>query len=342
MGPELEAFEAQFEKICGVKYTVGVGSGTDAIELALRSVSVKRGEIVLVPSHTAIPTISAIRRIGAVPYFLDIDKNRFTMAPASLENALRQTKAAAIIAVHLYGCPADMHAITTIAREYNIALVEDCAQAHGAEIDGQPVGSWGDVAAFSFYPTKNFATIGDAGAVSTTSRTIWNHLKELRQYGWNQSRVSHMDGVNSRMDEIHAAVLQIGLKYIDESNFQRKKIAELYDRNIDSSHIIKPTVPDNCVHVYHQYVVRVPCRDLVQQTLYENNIATAIHYPIPCHQHPAYEGCYKSDLDVTEKISREILSLPIYPSMIPQDVHAVSEMLNQAVRRYKGLQLLSS
>ncbi len=341
LGDEVAHFEKEFGAFLGARHCIGVGSGTDAIEMALRALELDRQDLVFAPSHTATATVAAIERAGATPFLVDIEKKSYTMAPGLLEAAIKQSergdlsrefRARAVIPVHLYGHPADMPSIMEIASKSGLRVVEDCAQAHGASIDGKKVGTWGEMGAFSFYPTKNLGAVGDGGAVVTDDPGLAEKLLRLRQYGWNKSRESDFPGINSRLDEVQAAVLRIKLRHLRENNRKRISIANRYRQKISNDIFSLPhTNSPRFVHVFHQFVVQTKGRDLLVQFLANNNIGTAVHYPKPVHLHPAYRnrfGQYPETLSVTEAVSKKILSLPMYPEMTSQQVDHVCHVLN--------------
>jgi dTDP-4-amino-4,6-dideoxygalactose transaminase len=336
LGPEVAAFERSFASFLGVAHGVGVGSGTDAVELALRAVGVIAGDRVLTVSHTAVATVSAIRRCGAVPVFADIDCDTYVMSPETLRDALSREEDGsirAVVVVHLYGCPADMPEIMNLARHAGLSVIEDCAQAHGALVAGRSVGSWGDAAAFSFYPTKNLGAMGDGGLVATNDAALSERLNMLRQYGWRQRYISSTEGINSRLDELQAAILNEFLPLLDGWNCRRREIGAAYDALLAGSPVVRPVVPVGREHVYHQYVIQVVDRDVVRAKLRKAGIGTAIHYPLPVHQQPAYEAyACNVELPVSEAISGRILSLPMFPELTDEQVRRVGETVRDVLR----------
>lgn len=334
LGPEVENFEREFAAYIGVKYAVGVGSGTDAIEIALRSCGIKHGDIVLTVSHTAVATIAAIERCGATPFFIDIDPATYCMDANKLQYALSKLsklsdpnnlKAKAVIPVHLYGHPADIGNIKEIARHAGLFIIEDCAQAHGSEYEGKKVGCWGNLGAFSFYPTKNIGALGDGGIVVTDNIKLYRKSKMLREYGWKQRYSSELAGINSRLDEIQAAVLRVKLKHLDEDNSGRQKIADLYRQSLDDNRISLPRCSQKAKHVYHQFVIYTKYRDRIQKHLNNVGIGTLVHYPLPVHLQPAYKGRIQNlgGLDITENVVKNILSLPMFPELREEDASCV-------------------
>ncbi len=340
LGHEVDRFEEEFASFIGAAHGVGVASGTDAIEIALRSLDIGPGDIVITVSHTAVATVSAIERCGATPLFIDIDPATFTINPDHLETTIKSIinyditingQLKAIIPVHIYGHPADMASIKEISNKYNLHIIEDCAQAHGAKIQGKKVGTFGDLAAFSFYPTKNLGALGDGGIVVTNNHTLKNKLTALRQYGWEDRFASSMPGINSRLDEIQAAVLRIKLRYLDNDNMMRKKIAESYTQAIINTSISVPHEAKEIEHVYHQYVIKTNNQKELIEHLKQNSIGTAIHYPVPIHLQPAYKNripIENGGLPITEKICQEILSLPIYPQLTDSQIERIISALN--------------
>jgi len=332
LGPEVRAFEAEFAGYLGLREGVGVASGTDAVELALRALGVGPGDVVYTVSHTAVATVVGVERTGATPVLVDVDAATYTMDPASLAAAIAAdprpggARPAAVVVVHLYGRPAAMPEVMGIARAAGLLVVEDCAQAHGARLDGRLAGTWGDVAAFSFYPTKNLGALGDGGLVATDDAGLAARARELREYGWRDRYVSAVPGMNSRLDEVQAAVLRAKLPHLDEDNARRRTIAARYDARLAGSVVGRPTVGAGVDHVYHQYVVRTRHRDELIARLHERGISTAIHYPVPVHLQPAYAGRLPQvvQLPVTERIAREILSLPIFASLSDDEVDRVA------------------
>jgi dTDP-4-amino-4,6-dideoxygalactose transaminase len=335
LGEEVEAFEQEFANFVGVPYGVSVANGTDALEIALRACGVGVGDVVLTVSHTAVATVAAIELVGATPVFVDIDPETFTMDIDRLEAEIAKVKSTpslgrlkAIIPVHLYGHPCNMPAIIDLAETHGLYVIEDCAQAHGATLNDRNIGSWGHLAAFSLYPTKNLGAIGDAGIVVTQDEHLANELKSLRQYGWRERYVSDIPGMNSRLDVLQAAILRVKLKYLAADNQKRRTIAQSYTHQLADFPIQLPQTVGNVSHVYHQYVVRVEQRDAMLHFLKKQGIGVAIHYPQPVHLQPAYQGRIISatgELSVTEKLSQDILSLPMHPFLTPEEVQLVIE-----------------
>jgi dTDP-4-amino-4,6-dideoxygalactose transaminase len=330
LGQEVEAFEQGFAAYVGVSCAIGVGNGTDALELALRACGVGQGDLVFTVSHTAVATVAAVELAGATPVLVDINPVTYTMDPNGLEAALAHPpigQPKAVIPVHLYGNPADMPSILELARRYDLYVIEDSAQSHGATLDGRMTGAWGDIAAFSFYPTKNLGALGDGGMVVTNDVKLGDRVRQLRQYGWRQRYISDIPGCNSRLDELHAAVLRVKLKYLETENARRRALAARYTAALAASGLVLPTCRENALHVYHQYVVRSRHRDAFQAYLRTQGIDTLVHYPKAVHQQPAYQGRLPTagSLPQSERAAAEVLSLPIYPELTDDQVDAVIE-----------------
>lgn len=316
LGEETTRLEEEFSDFIGVAYGVGVGSGTEALHLALAACGVTAGDEVITVSHTAVATVAAIELIGARPVLVDIEPDYYTLNPESLEEVInRKTKA--IIPVHLYGQPANLEPILDVSKRHNLFVIEDCSQAHGAIYQGKRVGAWSQVACFSFYPTKNLGAIGDGGMVVTDDDALARKVRLLREYGWRVKFKSELPGWNSRLDEIQSAVLRVKLKHLEEDNDLRRHCATLYREGLKSCDVALPKVRSGCTHVYHQFVVRSPRRDALQKFLVDRGIGAQIHYPMAVHQQPAYCKRLRSsrDLSHTERALEEILSLPLYPEL---------------------------
>ncbi len=328
LGPEVEAFEAEFAEYHDVPFAVGVASGTDAIELALRAGDVGPGDEVITAAHTAMATVTAIENTGAAPVLADIDGDSFTLDPQQANQAIT-AKTRAIVVVHLYGRPADLDALKAIAEAHNLLLIEDCAQAHGAEYKGQKVGSIGHLGAFSFYPTKNLGAYGDGGAVITRDAGLADKLRKLRNYGQISRYVHQSRGTNSRLDELQAAVLRVKLKYLDTHNQTRRELAAIYDNRLRAA--ARPRTAPDIRHVYHLYVIRDGRRDQLMTELKARGIGTLIHYPIPIHLQASHHdlGLDVGSLPETEKAAREIVSLPMYIGLTDADVIRVCDAIQQ-------------
>ena len=325
LGGEVESFERAFADYCGVAHAVGVGSGTDALILALRSLGIGRGDEVVTVSHTALATIAAVIATGATPVLVDVDAGTYTIDPATIEEALTP-KTRAIIAVHLYGHPADLNALGAIVKRHKLHLIEDCAQAAGARYRTHCVGSIGDIACFSFYPTKNLGAIGDAGLVMTVDPALAARVRRLRQYGWNEARDTEEVGINSRLDPLQAAVLAAKLPHLDLDNRSRADIAARYAQGLAGLPIVLPAARDECVHVYHLYVIACDERQALMDHLHRRGVGCAIHYPVPVHLQNGYaERVHVPErgLAATEHLAQRIVSLPIYPELTDAEVDIV-------------------
>ena len=324
LGEEVQTFESEFAAYIGVSHGIGVGSGTEALHLALTACGIGPGDEVITVAHTAVATVAAIELANAIPVLVDIEPDYYTLDPAKLEAQLtRQTKA--IVPVHLYGQSADLDPIIDFARQHGLFVVEDCAQAHGAMYKARRVGSFGDVACFSFYPTKNLGALGDGGMIVTNDTALKEKVCLLREYGWAQRYVSHFAGWNSRLDEIQAAVLRVKLLYLDTDNALRVKLAAKYDAALSDTKITLPARRSCATHVYHLYVVRSRIRNEFQAFLRERGVGALIHYPIPVHLQPAYQKRLRGSdtLTETERAAREVLSLPMYPELSEVDLQTV-------------------
>lgn len=313
LGPETKAFEEEFAEFTQSRFCTGVANGTDALFLALKACDVGSGDEVITVSLTASATLSAIRLSGAQAVYVDVDPQSYTLDIEQLRQKINN-KTKAIIPVHLYGHPAAIEDIVTIAEEHGLYVIEDCAQAHGAQLNGKRVGSFGDLGCFSFYPTKNLGAIGDGGAVVSNNETLANKVRLLREYGWAEKFNSSTHGWNSRLDEIQAAILREKLKHLNNFNQRRNDLADKYTSELEGLDLILPTVAQNCSHVYHLFVIRLSDRDGLLEHLKSNDILAGIHYPIPAHRQAAYQA-NGEDLKVTESYSNEILSLPMYPEL---------------------------
>ena len=331
LGAEGRGFEAEFAAWLGLAHAVGCGNGTDALALALRGLGIGPGCAVATVSHTAVATVAAIEMAGAVPVLIDIDPAHYTMDPAELAAVLAHPPAGlppvrAVIPVHLYGQAADLGAILPLCARHGAALVEDCAQAHGATLNGRKLGTLGDVACFSFYPTKNLGALGDGGIIASNDAALAERLAALRQYGWHQHYISDEVGVNSRLDELQAAILRAKLPHLDAQNARRGAIAARYDAALASTSIAPPVRRPGATHVFHQYVLRLADRAAVQAALRAHGVGTGVHYPVPVHLQPAYRGRVTlgpAACRATERAAAEVLSLPMYPELSEAEVAQV-------------------
>jgi dTDP-4-amino-4,6-dideoxygalactose transaminase len=320
LGEEVAAFEREFAAYIGARHAIAVASGTDALVLALKAIGVGPADYVATVSHTAVATVAAIELAGARPLLLDIEPLSCTLDPAALKRVLAAPpgRIAAIVPVHLYGLPADLDAILPLARRYGARVIEDCAQSHGARLGTARTGAFGDLAAFSFYPTKNLGALGDGGLVATSDDGLAGRLRALREYGWRERYVSDLAGMNSRLDEIQAAVLRVKLSTLEADNGRRAAIAAAYDQGLAGLTLTLPGRRAGANHVFHQYVVRSARRDALRAALAARGIGTNIHYPVPVHLQPAYRGrvaLAPSGLGESERAAREVLSLPLYPQL---------------------------
>jgi dTDP-4-amino-4,6-dideoxygalactose transaminase len=331
LGNEVEAFEQEFANYCGAKQCVGVGNGFDALVLALRALSIGTGDEVIVPSNTYIATWLAVSQCGAFPIAAEPHPETFNIDTARLEEKVTpRTKA--IIPVHLYGQPADLDPILDIARKYNLRIIEDAAQAHGAHYKGRRLGAHGNAVCWSFYPGKNLGAIGDAGDITTDDENLADELRMLRNYGSREKYIHLTKGVNSRLDPIQAAVLRVKLTCLDDWNRRRTQYADAYLEAFRDSVFVLPHVPEWAAPVWHLFVVRCPYRDAFQRALTARGIGTLIHYPIPPHRQVAYadRGYGKDSLPIAEAMSGQVLSLPIGPHLGDRGISLVIDAVNRS------------
>lgn len=328
LGKEVEAFELEFAQYCETEYCLGVANCLDGLELIIRGYDIGPGDEVIVPSNTYIASILSISANGAIPIMVEPDIRSYNLDPSLIEAAITpRTKA--ILAVHLYGQACDMDPIMEIAKKYNLKVIEDCAQAHGALYKGKRVGNLGDAGAFSFYPGKNLGALGDAGAITTNDAQLNQTLKALRNYGSHKKYENLYKGYNSRLDELQAPILRIKLKDLDTDNEARRKIAHYYLKHIHNERLVLPVVNhDELGHVWHVFVVRTDNREAFQQHMMDQGVQTMIHYPIPPHKQEAYREWKDMNYPISEKIHREIVSLPISPVMTMDQVERVVEVVN--------------
>ena len=334
LGPHVRAFEEEFARSVGVRFGVGCASGTDALTLALAALGVGAGDEVITVSLTCAPTATGISRAGAVPVLVDVDDETLTLDPLALESALGP-RTRAVVPVHLSGRPAPMAEVVAFARRHGLFVVEDAAQAHGAALDGRPVGSFGDAAAWSFYPTKNLGAVGDGGMVTTDDPGVADRLRRLRAYGYRTRDDAEELGLNSRLDELQAAFLSRRLRRLPEANERRAALAALYDARLEGAVRIPPRLR-GARPCHHLYVVRVPERDRVREGLAARGIGTEIHYPRAVHQQRAFEGLPRGPLPVTERAVGEILSLPLYPELTDEEAGRAAGELVDVVRALRG------
>lgn len=325
LGPELDAFEKEFSAWLDTAGTAGVANGTDAIELALLAAGIGPGDKVVTVANTVTATVSAIVATGAKPVFVDIEPDTMLLDVAALETmlaTLRDPKIKAVVPVHLYGQAVDMPRLMELAGRHNLFVMEDCAQAHGALVGGRKAGTWGPLASFSFYPTKNIGAFGDAGAVTGRDPASLEKVRLLRQYGWRKRYVSDHHGRNSRLDELQSAILRVQLDRIDAGNRRRDEIARHYHSVLKDSALKLPVLAEGRTHVWHQFVVRTPRRDELQAHLAKKDIVCGVLYPVPIHRQPAYHDASLS-LPHTEQACAEVLSLPLHPGLTDDDVARV-------------------
>jgi dTDP-4-amino-4,6-dideoxygalactose transaminase len=337
LGQEVRSFEAEFAAWLGCTEAVGCGNGTDALALALRAVGVGPGMSVVTVSHTAVATVAAIEMAGATPLLVDIEPEYYTMDPVELAAVLDRPPSGvppirAVIPVHLYGQPAALNPIIATCRHHGVPIVEDCAQAHGATLGGRKVGTFTEVATFSFYPTKNFGAFGDGGMLATQDAELGAAIAALRQYGWRTHYISEAVGVNSRLDELQAAILRVKLQHLDAQNARRQAIADAYDEALGGTGLAPPARRSGVGHVFHLYVVRMADRAASQARLRAAGIGTGIHYPSPVHLQPAYRGRIftgPSGCRASETAAHQVLSLPIHPQLSDGQVAQVCEALRR-------------
>jgi len=335
LGAEGRAFEAEFAAWLGTAHAVGCGNGTDALVLALRALDIGPGVAVATVSHTAVATVAAVEMAGAVPVLIDIDPLHYTMDPAELAAVLDRPPPGlppirAVIPVHLYGQPADLPPILDACARHGVAVIEDCSQAHGATLHGRRVGTFGRIGTFSLYPTKNLGALGDGGVIATADAALAARLAGLRQYGWRAHYISDEAGINSRLDEVQAAILRVKLPHLDAGNARRRVIAAAYDAALADGALRPPARHPGATHVFHQYVVRAADRAALQAKLHAEGVGTGVHYPVPVHLQPAYRGrivLSSAGCRATEAASREVVSLPMYPELTDAEVEQVCAAL---------------
>ena len=338
LGPEVQAFEREFGDYCGTRHAVGVNSGTSALHLALLAAGVGPGDEVIAPAFTFVATVAAVEYTGARAILVDVDPLTLTMDPARLEAAIT-TKTRALIPVHLYGQPADMDPILSIARAHGLVLVEDAAQAHGAEYRGRRVGSIGDMACFSFYPGKNLGAAGDGGALTTSNDEYAQAVRVLRDWGAPEKYLHVVKGFNFRLDEIQAAILRVKLRRLEAWTELRRRHARTYSTLLAGAAVARPVAARDVRHVYHIYAVRTHARDRVRSELHAAGVQAAIHYPIPVHLQPAYAnlGYTRGDFPVAERAADEVLSLPMYPELTSRQIERVAGAVASSARSPVGI-----
>ncbi len=327
LGEEVTRFEKEFAQFNTVSHAVGVGSGTEALHIALRALDIGQGDEVITTAHTAVATASAIDLAGAKPIFVDIEPDFFTIDPDLIEDAITP-KTKAIIPVHIYGQPCNMDAIMEIANKNNFKVIEDCAQTHGAEYNGKRVGSIGDVGCFSFYPTKNLGAIGDGGALVTNDDQLVEKIKLLREYGWKERYISSAEGWNSRLDEMQAAILRVKLKNLNKDNNLRRRHSKKYNELLKDLPLELPKTRSNSSHVFHLFVIKIEQRNKLRDYLQKNGVNTTIQYPVPVHKQKYFQKmCSEKSLPVTEQVAKNILSIPMYPELEEKEINKVSNKL---------------
>lgn len=328
LGPKVAEFEKKIADYHGLPDSVGVASGTDALHLSLRALGIGHGDEVITTPFTFFATIEAILYTGATPVFVDIVRDTMNIDPLQIEQKINH-KTKALLPVHLFGHPADMRAIVRIAQKHNLTVVEDCAQAFGAEINGKRVGSFGDTGCFSFYPSKNLGAFGDGGMITVMRQSTADALRKLRNHGSKGSYVHELIGFNSRLDEIQAGVLLLKMERIHEYNRRRRYRAERYDELLSDT-VVRPVEQTDMTHVFHQYTIRSSKRDLIQKRLRENKIASVIYYPVPLHLQEAvsFLGYGKGDFPVAEEAAERVLSLPIYPELEETSIKEIADIVN--------------
>ena len=334
LGNQVKAFEAEFSHYIGCGYSIGVANGTDAIALILRALEIGQGDEVITTSHTAVASVAAIISVGAVPVLIDISLEDYLLDSSYIEEAItKRTKA--IMPVHLYGKPVDMGEILRIVDEQKLHLIEDCSQAHGATFRGRKVGTFGIASAFSCYPTKNLGALGDAGVITTNDRGLAERLFRIRQYGWETRNKSLEFGINSRLDEVQASVLRTKLKYLDKNNLRRRQIANAYRLKFQDLDIKIQENDDFSENVFHQFVIQVRNRNALISYLNDKEIHTTVHYPNPIAEMEGYADKIKKigELKNTKLVSETILSLPIYPELLDEEVEQVADAVIEFIRQ---------
>ncbi|EAJ1462255.1 DegT/DnrJ/EryC1/StrS family aminotransferase [Campylobacter upsaliensis] len=327
LGEQTKLFEKQFANYCGVEHCIGVANGLDALRLIIRAFDFESGSEILVPANTYIASILAISDNDCKPILIEPELRTYNIDPNRIEANI-SSKTKAIMVVHLYGKVCDMDKISTIAQKYNLKLIEDCAQAHGAIYSGQRVGSFGDAAGFSFYPGKNLGALGDAGAVLCKDEALATKIRALANYGSLKKYENIYQGLNSRLDELQAGILSIKLKMLDKDNEARRRIAQIYLKNIKHKDVILPCCEKEEGHVWHCFVIRTPFRDALVKYLKQNGIETIIHYPIAPHKQECYKDLSHLSLPLSEQIHNEVLSLPISPVMSEEDALRITDLIN--------------
>jgi aminotransferase EvaB len=335
LGPEVEAFETEFAQYVGVAHAVGVGSGTAAITIALGALGIGPGDEVITVSNAGVPTVAAIRAAGATPRLVDVDPETLLLDPRRLEAVLtKHTRA--IVPVHLYGQPVALDGVSRIARDHGLRVVEDCAQALGARYRGRHVGGLGDVGCFSFYPTKNLGAYGDGGMCVANDSEIAERLRMQHMYGYRDERIAIVEGRNSRLDEIQAAILRVKLRVVDAAIAARRSLAQIYREGLEGQPFRHPVIHADVDHAYHLFAIEVPNRHLLTHALSAAGVGYGIHYEWPVHQMEAYRNLAHSDLGVTESACRRVLSLPLYPGLPKEAAERVVDVLRDHAPEQPG------
>lgn len=331
LGPNVQAFEKETAEYLGVKHTIGVASGTDALHLALAAAGIGKGDEVITTPFTFIATAEAIAYVGATPVFVDINKDTFNIDLDQVKAAIND-RTRAVIPVHLFGQPVDMPALKTLCDDNNLKIIEDCAQSFGAHINGQQTGSFGDAGAFSFFPSKNLGCYGDGGLISTNSDKMAEDIRVLRNHGSTKQYHHTVIGYNSRLDELQAVILRTKLKHIDEYNANRRRVDQTYKANLIDTDVQTPVEDGIGYHVYHQYTCLHPQRDKIMQTLRDAGIACAIYYPIPLHRQEVFAAdCKNTVLPVTEDVVKNCFSLPVYPELTEDKIRIITDTIKAAL-----------
>jgi dTDP-4-amino-4,6-dideoxygalactose transaminase len=329
LGPNVQAFDQEAAEYLGVNHAISCANGTDALHLALLASGIQPGDEVITSAFTFIATAEAIRFIGAIPVFVDIQPHSFNIDPARIRAAITD-RTRAILPVHLFGQPADMNEILALAEEFDLLVIEDCAQSFGSRYGERATGAIGASGAFSFFPSKNLGCYGDGGMVTTNDETTAAKIKMLRNHGSSQQYHHDVIGVNSRLDELQAVILRIKLKHIDEYNRKRHEVARAYNQRLAGSRFQAPVIPEDRDHVFHQYTILCDNRDAVREAVLAREVSCAVYYPIPLHQQKAFADTVQPELPVTEATAQRCLSLPIFPEMTEQQISTVCEALLSA------------
>ncbi len=326
LGPNVQAFEKECAEYLGVKHALGCANGTDALHLGLLAAGIRPGDEVITTAFTFIATAEAIRFVGATPVFVDILPGSLNIDPDAIKASITD-KTRAIIPVHLFGQPADMGEILGIAKEHNLAIVEDCAQSIGSAYRGKKTGTFGIAGTFSFFPSKNLGCFGDGGMVTTNDDAVADGIRMYRNHGSSKQYYHDVVGINSRLDELQAVILRVKLKHLDEYNSNRTRVAQTYNRLLEGSRFETPQIPEDRDHIFHQYTLLCKGRDAVREAVMAKDIACAVYYPVPLHQQKAFADTRQPRLPVTEETSLRCLSFPVFPEMTNQQIETVCEAI---------------